>query len=199
VRRAAVHRVSAPGITVGILAGGRATRLGGADKAWLGRDGQPQVLRLARRFAAHPVLVSANRELPRYARHGLTAVVDRIANAGPLAGVDALLAASASAWLMTVPVDALRLPDDLEPRLRVGSDHGAFAIDADGPQPLCALWPVGTARAAVESALQAGDWAVHAVQARLGMVGVAWPDTLFGNLNTPADLAAAGIHLPPPD
>ena len=41
--------MSAPGITVGILGGGRATRLGGADKAWLIRDGQPQVLRLARR------------------------------------------------------------------------------------------------------------------------------------------------------
>ncbi|WP_119718239.1 molybdenum cofactor guanylyltransferase [Cognatilysobacter tabacisoli] len=191
--------MSAPGITVGILAGGRATRLGGADKAWLGRDAQPQVLRLARRFAAHPVLVSANRELPRHAAHGLTAVVDRIANAGPLAGVDALLAACASPWLLTVPVDVLRLPDDLLPRLRAGSGHGAFAIDADGPQPLCALWPVDPARAAVESAVHSGDRAVHAVQSRLGMVGVAWSDLLFGNLNTPADLAAAGIHLPPPD
>jgi len=37
-------------VTLGILAGGRASRLGGRDKAWLQRDGVPQVLRIARRF-----------------------------------------------------------------------------------------------------------------------------------------------------
>ena len=39
-------------LTLGILAGGRATRLGGRDKAWLQRDGVPQVVRIARRFDA---------------------------------------------------------------------------------------------------------------------------------------------------
>ena len=50
-------------ITFGILAGGRATRLGGRDKAWLERDGVAQVLRLIQRFGAGTgaVLVSANR------------------------------------------------------------------------------------------------------------------------------------------
>ncbi|KLD75466.1 molybdopterin-guanine dinucleotide biosynthesis protein MobA, partial [Xanthomonas hyacinthi DSM 19077] len=34
-------------VTLGILAGGRAQRLGGRDKAWLQRDGQALVQRLA--------------------------------------------------------------------------------------------------------------------------------------------------------
>ena len=45
-------------ITLGILAGGRATRLGGRDKAWLPVAGIPQVLRWQRRFAAVVRLVS---------------------------------------------------------------------------------------------------------------------------------------------
>ena len=78
-------------VTLGILAGGRATRLGGRDKAWLERGGVPQVLRIVRRFEGEccAVLVSANRELSRYAEHGLAAIADRVAGFGPLAGIDA--------------------------------------------------------------------------------------------------------------
>ena len=39
-------------LTLGILAGGRGSRLGGRDKAWLQRGGIPQVLRIAQRFVA---------------------------------------------------------------------------------------------------------------------------------------------------
>ena len=53
---------AATGTTLGILAGGRATRLGGRDKAWLERDGIPLVLALSRRLAPETVetVVSAN-------------------------------------------------------------------------------------------------------------------------------------------
>ena len=68
--------IAAGDITLGILAGGRASRLGGLDKAWLERDGIPQVLRWRDRFAAETgaVLVSANRGHERLAAHGLHAV-----------------------------------------------------------------------------------------------------------------------------
>ena len=42
--------MSAAATTLGLIAGGRATRLGGADKAWLEKGGVPQVLRLAAEF-----------------------------------------------------------------------------------------------------------------------------------------------------
>src|SRR3546814_4326298 len=66
-------------ITLGILAGGRATRLGGRDKAWLERAGKPLVLALARRLAPEVVatLVSANRNADLYLSHGLRAIHDR--------------------------------------------------------------------------------------------------------------------------
>lgn len=180
--------------TLGILAGGRATRLGGADKAWLRYRGQALVLRLAAAYQGQVagVLVSANRDLKRYAECGLTAVADRLPGAlGPLAGIDALLGACSTDWLLTLPVDIVRMPPDLLPRLAAaaGSGHGAAAADADGPQPPMALWKVASTRAAVAAALAAGDYAVHAVQARLGFGCAAFPALRFGNLNTPQDFS----------
>ena len=103
--------LSASQVTLGILAGGRATRLDGRDKAWLTRGGTPQVLRIARRFGAEcsSVCFSANRDLDAYVGHGLNAVSDRYPDIGPMGGMDALLAACRTAWLLTLPVDVVEL------------------------------------------------------------------------------------------
>ena len=185
-----------PDVTIGILAGGRASRLDGRDKAWLERGGVPQILRWQRRLAAQggAFLVSANRDLPRYAAHGLTAVPDRIADAGPMSGLDALARATQTPWLMTLPVDLVEINDCL---LRTLMHHaaaqGAFARDADGVQPLVALWPVPALRDAADRALASGDYAVRALQASLGMKRVDFDGVRFGNLNTLQDLDDAGI------
>lgn len=183
-------------LTLGILAGGRATRLGGLDKAWLERDGLAQVLRWQRRFAheAGAILVSANRDLHRYRAVGLDAVVDRTEHdIGPLAGLDALAAACATPWMLTLPVDLIGVNECLLSTLAAAAgDAGAFAIDDDGPQPLVALWRVALLRDAMGDAL-AGNGAVHALQNALGMAPVRLAGVRFGNLNTPDDLASAGI------
>ena len=182
-------------VTLGILAGGRATRLGGLDKAWLERDGVPQVLRLARRFAPEVsgVLVSANRAADRYAEHGLDVVADRIPDAGPLGGLDALAQACTTPWLFTLPVDLVGINDCLLPSLSATAGQGAYAEDDDGLQPLVALWRVALLRVAVARALDGGDLAVQGLQARLDMACVRFTGVRFGNLNTSADLRAAGF------
>ena len=118
-------------VTLGILAGGRASRLGGRDKAWLQRDGVPQVLRIARRFAGEcgTVLVSANRDLPRYPEHGLVAVEDRIADIGPLGGIEALASACETIWLMTIPVDIVVANGCLLRTLATARGNGVVAED----------------------------------------------------------------------
>ena len=183
-------------ITLGILAGGRATRLGGVDKAWIERGGVPQVLRWQRRFAGETaaLLVSANRDLSRYAEAGLEVVTDRFADSlGPIAGLDALLYNCRTPWLMTLPVDLIGVNECLVPSLCASrSDNGAFATDADGPQPLVALWRVEAASPAVATAIGRGNGAIHAVQTTLGMAPVRFEGVRFGNLNTPEDLLAAG-------
>lgn len=182
-------------ITLGILAGGRATRLGGIDKAWIERGGMPQVLRWQRRFANETgaMLVSANRGLSRYADAGLEVVADRFAgNLGPIAGLDAMLHDCRTPWLLTLPVDLVGVNECLLPSLWSGrGDNGAFAIDAEGGQPLVALWRVEAASAAVATAIEQGNGAIHALQATLGMAAVRFEGVRFGNLNTPEDLLAA--------
>lgn len=185
-------------ITLGVLAGGRATRLGGIDKAWLERDGVPQVLRIVRRFATdvRQVLVSANRDPAGYAEHGLRVTGDRQPDAGPLGGLDALAQACHTEWMLTIPVDVVGVNECLLPSLQAAAGNGAFAEDDDGVQPLVALWRVAALREAARAAIAAGDLAVHAMQARLGMACVRFRGVRFGNLNTPADLRAAG-YCPP--
>ena len=185
-------------VTLGILAGGRATRLGGADKAWLERDGVAQVLRLSRRFSAEvaAILVSANRDPARYAAHGLHVVADTPAGLGPIGGLAALAAAARTPWLMSLPVDLLGVNECLLRTLQASGPRGAFAEDQQGIQPLVALWRVDLLRDALPVALAGGDYAVQHLQRHLGMAPVRFDGVRFGNLNTPADLVAAGMTLP---
>ena len=190
---------AADALTLGLLAGGRASRLGGRDKAWLERDGQPQVMRLQHAFAPRVarVLVSANAALDRYAAHGLATVQDRIPDAGPLSGLDALVAATTTPWLLTLPVDLVHVDTRLLPMLvLLAGDTGAYAIDDDGVQPLVALWPVARARPAIDAAFARGDYAIRGLQQALGMQAVRLDGVRFGNLNTPDDLIDAGIADP---
>ena len=190
---------AADALTLGLLAGGRASRLGGRDKAWLERDGQPQVMRLQQAFAPRVarVLVSANAALDRYAAHGLATVQDRIPDAGPLSGLDALVAATTTPWLLTLPVDLVHVDTRLLPMLALlAGDTGAYAIDDDGVQPLVALWPVARARPAIDAAFARGDYAIRGLQQALGMQAVRLDGVRFGNLNTPDDLIDAGIADP---
>ncbi|MEZ0470017.1 molybdenum cofactor guanylyltransferase [Luteimonas salinilitoris] len=182
-------------VTLGILAGGRGLRLGGADKAWLRRDGMAQVQRLAARFAPETgaVLVSANRAAERYAAIGLAMIADRTPDAGPLGGLDALAQTCGSAWLLTVPVDLVSVNDCLLPSLAAAGGTGAYAVDDDGVQPLVALWRAEALRRSAAAAIASGDLMVQALQRRLGMAAVRLAGVRFGNLNTPGDLAAAGF------
>ena len=182
-------------ITLGILAGGRATRLGGRDKAWMTRGGNPLVLALAERLAPEvdATIVSANRNAERYLSHGLRAIHDRVAGIGPLGGIDALAAACQTPWLLTVPVDVVDVNDCLVRSLLAAGAQGAWAEDDNGPQPLVALWRTMALREAAATAMASDDHAVHALQSRMGMMPVRFAGVCFGNLNTPDDLAAAGV------
>lgn len=184
-----------PGATLGILAGGQATRLGGIDKAWLERDGVPQVERIATRLRgiAPVMLVSANRQAVRYARLGLHVVPDRHAGLGPIGGLDALANACDTSWLFTVPVDVLEIDTRVFERLAAAGEGGALARDDSGVQPLVACWPVGALRDAAAVAIAEGALSVQALQQRLAMPCVRIEGMRFGNLNTPADLAHAGM------
>lgn len=193
-----MNALATGGVTLGLLAGGRATRLGGIDKAWLVRDGVPQAVRWQRRFAheVDAILASSNADPAPFAIHGMRVVADRVRDAGPLSGLDALAQACATRWLLTLPVDLVGVNECLLPSLLAGAgDTGAFARDGEGLQPLVALWRADALREAAPAALARGELAIHALQARLGMHEVRFDGVRFGNLNTPDELRAAGVSL----
>lgn len=189
-------------ITLGLIAGGRGTRLGGVDKAWLERDGIPQVLRWRDRFAGEVGAVCVSTRAPdaRFTAAGLATVLDApgMAGQGPLAGLVALAEACLTPWLFTLPVDLVQCNDCLLRTLVAlrGAD-GAVARDDDGLQPLVALWRRDALHAHATERLASGARAVHGLSEQLALPVVSFPGVRFGNLNTPDDLRAAGIAPEP--
>ena len=178
-------------VTLGILAGGRASRLGGVDKAlveYRGRRLLERTLEMAgdgyiARLVSHPGERGLFHEL------GLGTVPDlRPDFPGPLAGIEALLARCTGEWLLTLPVDLLDLPANLcEKLLAANPGQGAFLHDGDGPQPLVCLWPVLAAKAMVKAAMDHQEGAVHVVVATLGLTTLDISPLRIGNLNSPSD------------
>lgn len=183
-------------VTLGILAGGQARRLGGIDKALAHHGGEALIVRTlaAAGGGFAQVFASYNGASADALPFEATVVRDlRPGFPGPLGGIEALLAAARSEWLLTLPVDLADFPDGLVERLLSSCDgmNGVVASDVEGSQPLVAFWPVASSRAAVSAALDAGERAVHRVQQILGFAPCHFVPLRFGNLNTPADFDAA--------
>lgn len=130
-------------ITGVVLAGGAGRRMGGRDKGFVSWSGAPLIHHALQRVAGLPqVLISANRSLDRYRALGHEVVTDREGGfAGPLAGLRAAFPRAAHPWVLSVPVDAPRLPPDLVARLwRLRVEGGVVvARSSSGPEPLVFL------------------------------------------------------------
>ncbi|WP_052945282.1 NTP transferase domain-containing protein, partial [Acidisphaera rubrifaciens] len=137
-----------------MLAGGRALRMGGGDKALCPFAGATLLDRVLARMAGQggPVLLNANGDPARFARFGLTVVADTVPDhPGPLAGLLAGMEWAARhapgiADVLSVPTDTPFLPPDLAQRLAAArAAAGAeVAITASGGRthPVVGLWPV---------------------------------------------------------
>jgi molybdopterin-guanine dinucleotide biosynthesis protein A len=101
-------------ITGGILAGGEGKRFGGVDKGWLQFGGRCLVERVREALVPQvdELIISANRNLERYAALGHPVVTDDVGR-GPAAGVLRLLEAASHPWVLCVPCDAPQLPPTL--------------------------------------------------------------------------------------
>ncbi len=201
---------SYPTVTGLILAGGRGSRLGGADKGLLDVDGQPLVQRVAQRLAPQvdTLLLSANRNLDRYRALGFDPLPDGpYQDAGPLAGLRAGLLACATPWLLAAPCDMPYLPTDLCARLlqAAPTDDARARVPFDGERHhyACLLLP-RSALATVIACLDSERRSLRALLQATGWLGVDFaasePDArhAFRNLNTPTDLAALPRHAEPP-
>lgn len=178
-------------ISLGILAGGRGSRLNGADKAFIRHENEYLCQRILNRldtgFAAQ--LISAREPDDRYVQMNLKPVFDtRTAFSGPLAGMEALLEATKTEYLLSIPVDIKTLPLDVVAQwLDTPEPPGLVLQDGNGLQPLFALWHVASALPIVKLALDRKEKAVHAVISQLNFKIITRTDIQIGNLNTPKD------------
>lgn len=134
-------------ITGLVLAGGRGSRMGGADKGLQPYAGAPLALHALRRLEPQvgAVWINANRHRDDYEAFGAPVCADELPGyAGPLAGFLAGLAHCATRWLVTVPCDTPHFPLDLVDRLAaaVTSHDAEIAIAATREAGSIRLQPV---------------------------------------------------------
>lgn len=124
-------------VTGVILAGGRGTRMGGADKGLQNFRGMTLALHTLMRLAPQVggVMVNANRNLAAYESLGVPVWPDSLSDfPGPLAGFLTGLEHCETPYLVTVPCDTPLFPGDLVERL-------AQALERDGAEIAMAAAP----------------------------------------------------------
>jgi molybdenum cofactor guanylyltransferase len=107
-------------ITGVILAGGRGSRMGGADKGLQNFRGMPMAMFTLLRLAPQvgEIMINANRNLAAYESFGVPVWQDSLSDyAGPLAGMLCALEHCETDYLVTTPCDTPLFPTDLVARL----------------------------------------------------------------------------------
>ncbi len=193
-----------------VLAGGRATRLGGGDKPLRPLGGRPMLAHILERLKPQvgPVAISANGDPSRFAEYGLPVLADDGpgGQAGPLSGI-----LSGMAWakaankrkVLTVAGDTPFFPADLAERLADATarrpDHIAVAASGGSRHPVFALWPVSLEADLSDFLAESATFSVAAFLERHGTVSLDFPmlsiagktmDPFF-NVNTQQDLSEA--------
>lgn len=190
-----------------LLAGGRASRLGGVDKTALVADGTTLLdhALAAASGAAQVVLVGARPDADRdgqAARLGPVAVVRTREDppfAGPVAALAAGLAAvpTGSAWTLVLACDLVH-PEPatallLDAARATAPRDGCIAVDEDGRrQPLLALYRTEALRDALDRLREASggleDLSMRRLLAALDLVEVPLPSVLCADIDSADDV-----------
>lgn len=181
-----------------VLAGGRATRMGGVDKGLVELRGRPLAAHVIDRLQPQVsrVLISANRNHERYAALGAPVIADAMPDfQGPLAGMLAGLSRCETEWLVTVPCDLPHVPSDLASELvrvaRALRRTAAFAVFDDEPSYVCALLHHHLAYSAATTLMRDQRSVSRWLDAHNACaVTFPLPPGARANVNTPEDLAA---------
>lgn len=190
-----------------ILAGGKSSRMG-CDKAFLEIGGQALLARqiaIARAAGATESFISG-RAGTDYSAFGCRVLKDNFPNAGPLAGIEAALAAAKNPLLLVLAVDLPEMNSDFLRALAAhgGENSGVVARVNGNLEPLAAFYPKSS-QSLAETLLCAGrnaviNFAEQCVQANLvRLVELpAYETKYFTNWNSPTDFASAAVDVSTP-
>jgi molybdopterin-guanine dinucleotide biosynthesis protein A len=194
-------------ISAAILAGGRARRFGGADKASLVVGGARIIERqLATLSTVTDDVRIVSNDPARYAALGVRVIPDRIAGAGPLGGVHAALVDAAHHGVIVLACDlpfvTAALLEALAIEFGTGDETDAVVPRSSrGLEPLCALYARRCAET-VRRRIEAGNLEMRGLLTELRFKelrpeGVPPFDdgSVFLNVNTPHDYERARAKL----
>lgn len=170
-----------------ILAGGRATRMGGITKHEIIVQGETILARQVRvlREFTDDVIVSSPVDIA-----GFRTVRDAHEGIGPLAGIAAGLGAAATQWMIIVAGDMPSIDASLVERMLAARARDAVGLRVGGrPEPLVCLLRVAPARVAMAQLLAQRR---HKASGLLDALDVVWIDDpdprALHNINEPSDL-----------
>ncbi len=186
-----------------ILSGGRATRMGGADKGLVALQKNPLIAHVIKRLKPQvdEILINANREITAYEAFGLPVLKDENDDfLGPLAGFLLGLKHAKHDYVLTVPCDSPLLPLDLAERLLNGmaearADIAVASSDGD-THPVFCLMKKSVLPSLMEY-LANGERKVSTWQKNQKYIEVNFSDCsgAFTNLNTFEELKALELKL----
>lgn len=173
-----------------ILAGGKASRMGGIDKGLQSLNGKPlwQHVADALRRQAATLAISANRNLDIYQSSGYPVYQDQLPGfPGPLAGMLSVMQQSQAEWFLFCPCDTPFIPASLVERfLSAAADAPVvWAHDGERDHPAVALLHRRLI-APLEDYLAAGERRVMVFLRQSGGHAVDFSDlkSSFININT---------------
>ncbi|MDE9581104.1 molybdenum cofactor guanylyltransferase MobA [Citrobacter koseri] len=182
-------------ITGVVLAGGKARRMGGADKGLLELDGKPLWKHVADTLASQleTVVINANRHQDIYQQSGLKVIPDSLADfPGPLAGMLSVLQQEKGDWFLFCPCDTPYIPRNLVARLKAQRNSApvVWVHDGERDHPTIALVNRSIAPF-LQEYLRSGERRVMVFMRQAGGHAVDFSDfkQAFVNVNTPEELA----------
>ncbi|MGG7523624.1 molybdenum cofactor guanylyltransferase MobA [bacterium BS0013] len=181
-------------ITGVVLAGGRATRMGGKDKGLQLLNGKPlwQCVADALTGQVTTMVISANRYIETYQRSGYAVYQDNQTNyPGPLAGMLSVMQQSPGEWFIFCPCDTPLIPSCLVERLvRLRAAAPVVWVhDGERDHPAIALMHRSLVPA-LQEYLTAGERRVMVFMRQSGGHSIDFSDmkSAFVNVNTTEDL-----------
>ncbi|MEI9539663.1 molybdenum cofactor guanylyltransferase MobA [Enterobacter cancerogenus] len=177
-----------------VLAGGRATRMGGKDKGLQLLNGKPLWQHVADALASQVSarVLSANRHIDIYQRSGLPVYQDTLADyPGPLAGMLSVMQQDRGEWFVFCSCDTPFIPACLVERMvqQRGDSPVVWAHDGERDHPTIALIHRSLIPA-LQNYLAAGERRVMVFMRQSGGHSVDFSDlkSAFMNVNTLEDL-----------
>ncbi|HET7618150.1 MAG TPA: molybdenum cofactor guanylyltransferase [Vicinamibacterales bacterium] len=191
-------------ITGAILAGGRASRLGGADKSSLlvgGRRILERQVEALHAVTRDVLIVAGTAHDVRFDRTGLRVVHDRVEGAGALGGIYTALTSAAPGRVIVLACDLPFVTGAWLARLIAEPADAADAVVPRGPrglEPLCAVYATAAApaiaariaRGALRAAPLEPDLRVREIAPEV-VAEFDRDGLLFANVNTPHDYERA--------